>query len=431
MNIQHKDIIIIGAGITGLSCAYHLKSANYVVLESDPKVGGLCKSIKINGFIFDYTGHSLHLHNPYTLELVKKLLNDNIQQLNRRSFVYIQNKLIPYPFQANLSYLDEQQKIECLKDLFKTRDIEIKDFKTFCLKNYGRTISKLFMFPYNEKLWRYKLDEISTSWTEKFIPKISKKDIIMGSLFKRHKNFGYNVSFFYPKTEGIQALSEELSKNLNIQTNSKVLEINVLKKTLKTLNGVYHYNWLVSTLPLVELIKIIKPKNTQLQKLKEKLRWVSVLCFNIAIKKSKKYRNIHWIYFPEKKYQFYRIGFHTSFSKNMAPKGYDTLYIEISYKPGSGETSNKAKIFKKVMENLIHIELIQNPQDIKLINLIDIPYAYVIYTKDREVIVNRILEILEKYDIFSIGRYGAWKYSFIEECILDGKKMAEIINEKN
>ena len=46
--------VIIGAGIAGLSAGYHaqLKGIDYSVYESEGAVGGLCRTIKKDGFLF-------------------------------------------------------------------------------------------------------------------------------------------------------------------------------------------------------------------------------------------------------------------------------------------------------------------------------------------------------------------------------------------
>ena len=62
-------------------------------------------------------------------------------------------------------------------------------------------------------------------------------------------------------------------------------------------------------------------------------------------------------------------------------------------------------------------------------NILPIKYGYVIYDKYRIPALNDIHSFLQKHNIYSIGRYGAWKYSYMEESILDSKKTAEQILE--
>ena len=61
-------IVIAGAGLTGLSTAYHLeknKFDDFEIYEKENEVGGLCRSVKQDGFTFDYTGHLLHINDIY------------------------------------------------------------------------------------------------------------------------------------------------------------------------------------------------------------------------------------------------------------------------------------------------------------------------------------------------------------------------------
>jgi len=53
-------ILIIGAGLAGLSTAYHLKDRDYHIYEREGEVGGLCRSFKQDGFTFDYTSQPIH-----------------------------------------------------------------------------------------------------------------------------------------------------------------------------------------------------------------------------------------------------------------------------------------------------------------------------------------------------------------------------------
>ena len=51
--------LIIGAGITGLSFARKAKE-DYLILEKEKNIGGYCRTIKKDGFIWDYAGHFYH-----------------------------------------------------------------------------------------------------------------------------------------------------------------------------------------------------------------------------------------------------------------------------------------------------------------------------------------------------------------------------------
>jgi UDP-galactopyranose mutase len=78
--MSKKKIVILGAGLAGLSAAWHLqkKKIECFVFEKEPVVGGLCRSKQVKGFIFDCDGHLLHFRNKYTLQLVRRLLKGNL-----------------------------------------------------------------------------------------------------------------------------------------------------------------------------------------------------------------------------------------------------------------------------------------------------------------------------------------------------------------
>jgi protoporphyrinogen oxidase len=80
-----KKIIISGAGLAGLSVAWHLqkKGIDCLIFEKEAEVGGVCRSTKLNGFIFDRGGHVFHFRNPYAFSFVKDLLGQNLKRHRR------------------------------------------------------------------------------------------------------------------------------------------------------------------------------------------------------------------------------------------------------------------------------------------------------------------------------------------------------------
>src|SRR5262245_13261054 len=45
---SHKPVLILGAGLAGVSTAYHLKKFPYVLIEKESEVGGTARSFEIN-----------------------------------------------------------------------------------------------------------------------------------------------------------------------------------------------------------------------------------------------------------------------------------------------------------------------------------------------------------------------------------------------
>src|SRR4030042_2619115 len=151
--------VIIGAGLAGLSAAYHAqqKELDCELFEAEGKVGGYCRTIKRGGFLFDYSGHLLHLKDSYFQNLVRELLKDNLNILSRNSVIYSHGAYTPYPFQANLYGLPPEIIKECLLEFVKayylSEDLPSSAYKTFrdwISAKLGLGIGKHFMFPYNE-----------------------------------------------------------------------------------------------------------------------------------------------------------------------------------------------------------------------------------------------------------------------------------------
>ncbi|MFA6922642.1 MAG: protoporphyrinogen oxidase [Bacteroidales bacterium] len=69
------EIVVIGAGLTGLTTAYYLKKQNkrFIVLEKDNRVGGVINSIKENNFIYEEGPNTGVIGNTTVVELFDDL----------------------------------------------------------------------------------------------------------------------------------------------------------------------------------------------------------------------------------------------------------------------------------------------------------------------------------------------------------------------
>ena len=149
----------------------------------------------------------------------------------------------------------------------------------------------------------------------------------------------------------------------------------------------------------------------------------SVWTFNIGINRPK-VSDKHWIYYPEKNIPFYRLGFWNNFSPNMAPPGCSALYGEVGTLHGADIQKSKTTIIKQACK-FFDIK----PSEIMIQTDMTIEHAYVIYDAWRAKNLSKVHQTLNDHDIYSVGRFGSWKYSSMQEAILDGKAMASVILE--
>ncbi|WP_428898013.1 Protoporphyrinogen oxidase [Parelusimicrobium proximum] len=420
------ETLILGAGITGLSAAYHLeqKKKDYLLLEKNATAGGLCRSVPKDGFLFDYSGHVLHVKEAYTKKLLQTLLGKNLNFVKRNAFIYLQGTYVPFPFQANLVYLDKDIVKECIDGMLaaeKRKTTKINNFKDWALSVYGDGICKYFMIPYNEKLWTIPASELSMSWCNTFVPKTTTQDIIKGAYFKQTKDFGYNAHFFYPKEDGCAALPNALIKKIsNIKINTCVTAVDPDKKIVYTNNGEYEYENLVNTLPLKEFAELCQDTPKAVKDAAERLRSNTVHVLNLGI--DRVIKNVSWVYFPEDKYPFYRAGVQSSFAKSVAKDKCSSLYIETSVP--YGKKVNKTALEAQIIKGLKDCGLLKDTDTVLTSLWLTIDRAYAAYDKDRNSSVEKLVTYFMKRGVYTIGRYGGWEYSFIEKNLLEGRAIA-------
>ena len=154
-----------------------------------------------------------------------------------------------------------------------------------------------------------------------------------------------------------------------------------------------------------------------------KLRWVSIFALNLGVKR-KCWTDKHWVYFPEPKYVFFRVGFPMNFSRGVVPENRSSLYAEVSYsrrKP----LRDKKNVAKKIINDLLSTGILNNNEEIEVKDEIDIKYAYPVYDSNYSHSRKEVFNFLNKYDIITAGRFGSWKYMSMEDSLLDGKRAAK------
>ncbi len=444
-------IVILGAGLAGLSTAYHLRRAgcrDFALHEREHRPGGLCRSETRDGFTFDSTGHFLHLRTPEAKRLASRLLGRQLATVVRSSWVFSQGVFTRYPFQTNTYGLPVETVKEVLIGYIQARccgncRLQIADcrsgpeicslksemphnFERWVYETFGSGIAKHFMIPYNEKVWAIHPRFLTTDWLGRYVPPAPIEKVIEGALSDRAAGEGYNATFRYPRSGGIERLVRALAARLgnpkSLHLDSEAVSVDVRRRRVEFADGSRaDYQALVSTLPLPELVSRLRGAPDGVLAAAAKLRWASVFALNLGLRCDHT-EGRQWVYVPERRFRFYRVGCFSNIASPMATPGHAAVWAEVSYPGGAGFQPVAAR--QQILDGLKEMGWLRSARDIAVEWPLVIPHAYVTYDAPRRRAVATILHYLERHAIHSIGRYGRWEYSSMEDALLQGRATA-------
>jgi protoporphyrinogen oxidase len=290
-------------------------------------------------------------------------------------------------------------------------------------------MAKHFMVPFNEKLWKVSLDELTSDWVSWLIPKPELNDVINGALGIKDKAFGYNPSFLYPATDGIRVLPESFLPGIQeLQNGMELIEVDTRRRRalfhdrVSGENQTVHYESLVSTIPIPELVRRCHDVPPRLKEAAEGLRWVSVYNVNLGVSREG-VSDKHWLYFPEPQYPFYRVGFPMNFSPSLGRAGCSSMYVEMSHRPTEHESPEQ--VIARARSGMELAGILRPDDELVVADVKDLHYAYVYFDRHRAATVPAILTELEQRHIYSVGRYGRWEHTSMEDAIGQGRALAE------
>lgn len=416
--------LIIGAGISGLTFANYCND-NYLIIEKNDEVGGYCRTIKKNGYVWDFGGHFFHFK---TEEFKNKFLNqmpkEDIIYREKCTKIFYHNNFIDFPFQTNIHQLEKQEFIDCLYDLFNKEEKEYYDnFLDMLYGKFGKSIVEKFLKPYNEKLYAVDLKSLDVDAMGRFFPYANKEEIIKN--MKANFKNSYNNTFLYPKNGAgsfIDLLYNSLKKE-NILLNTSVTNLDLDRKIAILSNGEeIQYEYLINTIPLNQFLTLIGNE----QELLDELSYNKVLVLNLGFDKpSPLCKNEHWIYIPSKDCNYYRAGFYN----NILGTDKLSMYIEIGYSKNDVITDIMiSEQLNLTLQNLKKSGIIDN--QMKLVDYVPIVMdpAYVHISTETNRKIESLKSNLSKKNAYTIGRYGAWIYNSMEDSMIAAKELAESLN---
>ncbi|MHB8872447.1 MAG: protoporphyrinogen/coproporphyrinogen oxidase [Myxococcaceae bacterium] len=404
--------LVVGAGISGLAAAASLRDGDYLVLDADPEIGGYCKTVRRDGFVWDYSGHFFHFKHPeIEAWLRERMGKQQVRTIRKRSFISYGGRLIDFPFQKNIHQLPHSEFVDCLHDLyFADSNAPAENFKQMLHGRFGQAICEKFLIPYNEKLYACDLATLDRDAMGRFFPYAEVAEVIRN--MKAPDNASYNATFSYPEggaIEYVKALASAVRPGA-LALGEPVTAIDLARKVARTSKREIHFDRLVSSVPFDRLLRLAGLAHDA-----SVFNWNKVLVFNLGFDR-KGPRDVHWIYYPDRALSFYRVGFYD----NMFDAERMSLYVELGFSRGAAVDVEAMR--ERVLADLKAEGVVSGHRLLAHHSVVMDP-GYVHITRASMAEQRRLSAVLRQHGVHSIGRYGGWTYCSIEDDIVEARAL--------
>ena len=438
--MKENKVVILGAGLTGLSAAFVLEN-QATVLEKTNRPGGLVKAENYNGYWFDHVLHLLHFQQMTPVEeRIKELAGDDLHPIFPEAWVETAEGNCRYPLQMHLSGLNTDAIIRVIKDLaiatFTLDKSPPQNFKEMLTRSFGNAFCELFMLPYNRKVWKRPLESLAPSGFQWNIDNPDFTQVLRGSLSDHTEFKSYNSNGWYPRppksssVRGMEVVSARLAEKLShLNLEHEVTQIDLDTKTITAVHDGrelnYHYSdYCLSTIPLPVLLDRTKNLPKDLLERKDLLQCNRVTSVMLSIRGPRPENRGHWRYYPQEELSFTRLVYMHNFDPDTAPTDGWGLMTEI-IEPNEWPMKSKEEIYAKTVKDVKAAGALPDDCEIIDTNMVVVNPAYVVFTNESKKYVEELKAFYESKGLKLLGRYGQWEYSSMAQVMRDGFAWAE------
>ncbi|KAI9746150.1 MAG: hypothetical protein M1818_000831 [Claussenomyces sp. TS43310] len=455
---MNVDVLVIGAGPTGLGAAKRLNQINgpsWMIIDSNETPGGLASTDTTpEGFLnnlcvklYDVGGHVIFSHYKYFDDCIDEALPraEDWFTHQRISYVRCKSLWVPYPFQNNISVLPKEDQVKCIDAMIdaaleaRVSNSKPQNFDEWIVRMMGNGVADMFMRPYNFKVWAVPTTKMQCAWLGERVAAPDVKTVIKNVVLnKTAGNWGPNATFRFPArggTGGIWiAVANTLPKEKTLfGAQGEVARVNADDKIVTLKDGkTIGYQKLISTMAIDQLAD--KTGDQELISLSKGLYYSSTHVIGVGVRGERPERigDKCWLYFPEDDCPFYRATIFSNYSPYNQPAAsaklatqflangekasssearegpYWSIMLEVS--ESSMKPVNQANLLRDSIKGLVNTEMIRPTDEIVSTYHRRFDHGYPTPALERDGVLKQLLPRLQAKDIFSRGRFGSWKY---------------------
>ncbi len=429
--MRHTGGLIVGGGPAGLAVAYSLQG-DTIVLEKEAQVGGLCRSVTHGEGVFDIGGHSFHTPHPEVFQLVQELLPGGLELQRRDARVFSHGTLIPYPFQKNYDKIPDPEVVracdEGLKAAANSRTPP-RNFEEYIVRTFGQGIADHFMLPYNRKLWARDIGSISCEWTSERVAAPKGKKEKFDTEGDKRKPLQADTRVGYPRTGGFEEIYRALAARAPaVETAQEVVHIDPVARAAATARGDrFRWRFLVSTVPLPILVRIIAGTPSDVVAMADALEYMSLRVEFLLT--SRPIRSpIQRIYSADPEIPAHKMALNHNSSDSLRAREQHAIMAEVSI--SAEKPVDVHQIAPRTIRFLCDVGVLESPSDVVWTGHRDVKFAYPVYTHDRPELVSDLKKWLQRNDIYVVGRFGDWEYVNSDRCVKRGLELGRQLREE-
>lgn len=419
----NRKVIILGAGVAGISAGYFLKEAGVeaVIYELEDTYGGLCNSFTIDGFTFDTFGHISF--DPNT----RKWLEDQTEHFVHESEAlnFDNGRWLRHPVQNNLYGLPVEERIEIIKDFISKKQTDNPQNYGEWLKSiYGECFAKRYPYKYTKKYWTVEPEELETQWVKGRMYNPDITEVLRGAMTSEVPGVHYSKKANYPQKGGFKAFLKPMVNECMIEYGRRVCYIDTERKQIGFQAGKpISYDYIISTIPLPELCSSIDKIPNDILKASKCLHYTQGVMVSLGFNKPKISPAL-WFYVYDEDIFPSRIYSPDWKSSDNVPKGCSALQAEIYFSSFKPLEESLEDIKKKAIQQMLRLGLFKESdiivQDVRMKQ-----YANVIFTPEIYEAREKIHQYLQSKGIHYAGRFGEWDYLWVGQSLLSGRRAAE------
>ncbi|CAM2917292.1 protoporphyrinogen/coproporphyrinogen oxidase [Rariglobus hedericola] len=445
--------LILGAGLSGLSCSYHLGHENCIILEKSLHAFGHLHAEYRDGFTWDQGPHVSFTKHDYVRELFANSVGGEFEEYAIKASNYYKGHWIDHPAQSSLYQLPADLRAACVSSFLESRSSGLSNsvpanYAEWLERAMGAKFADTFPAAYTRKYWTREPRELTTEWIGQrvFYPEID--DVLQGSKGPLDRKTHYITKIRYPKKGGYQSFVKSLADNANILFGAEVCQVDLIEKCVFTTDGSrYPYSRLVNTLPLPVFISMCKQATPPVLEACRQLSCSQLMIVNVTAPHPTK-RPENWMYVYDEDKLSTRINCTEKLTLGNAPVGKTGVQAEVYFSRHKPLLLNPSEVVERVKKELVEMGLVEEDAYRKgLVNASTsyAPWANVIFDHQTRPALCVIWDWLAGYGltresddlhpltdwekiskaergpVVMAGRFGQWKYYWTDDCVMRGK----------